>query len=297
MNFELLVSWMSHVGTGSWNSFKQSVEQLCPDSVDGAAARAARIALSDLGFADFFIEGTSRWRVLPSRIGSLCVKDSHVFVGGRSSELIRSVQSAAAGRGAPFEVREDRGGPSSVEILCSDADAALIAHESGVEWARCLAEEALGGFTPLSSLLNKAAAEPPKNWSVRSFDAEEQLWVDELLPNAACEYSSHFGDRQYYVHLRRGRFLAAAKRDSIFLGAAVRGVELVEYDGTSLSVPIKAPLPELLARAACCCTGKMSELHEGRIRYGGIPPQIAGAILAALGQRMPQPALLECGNG
>lgn len=297
MNFELLVSWMSHLGSGSWNSFKQAVDELSLDGADGADVRAARIALSDLGFADFFVGGTRNWQMLPSRIGSLGRIDSHVLVGGRSPDLIEKVRLSATNRGARCEIKEESGRPTAVELGCSDDDAESIAKESGLEWASSLAREAISGFNPLSSVLEQAPAEPPKNWSVRSFNAETLRWVDELLPNSACEFSSRFGERQFYVHLRKRRFVSAGKRESIFLGAAVKGIELVQHDGDGLSVPIEAPLPELLARAACCCRGVMSELRGERIHYREIPIQIAGAILAALGQRAPQAALMGCVNG
>lgn len=299
MNFDLLLAWMSHVGSGSWTSFKQAVEELLPEEVDGADAfRAARVVLSDLGFADFFIDGTSNWRVLPPRLGALCRNDAFVLLGARSNGTVKAVQSAAVSREAAFQIREEQKRPSAVELTCGEDVAKLIAEAAGVNWSPNLAREILSSFAPLSLLLDQTAIEPPKNWTIRSFDLDGLRWVEQLLPNSACEYSSRFGERQFFVHLRKGKFIPAGKREGVFLAAAIRGIELVRFNGDGeLSVPLAAPLPERLARGACCCGGRMGEIRADRICYADVPHGIANGILAALGQAVPIAATKEDGHG
>lgn len=297
MNLELLLTWMSHIGSGSWTSFKQAIEEISSSDAESGDARDARTVLSNLGFADFFVEGTRSWRMLPSRIGGLSGRSSFILVGGRNPDLIERVRSVASRRGVEVELREQGGGPTHVALTCSAVEAGQLAEEIGAAWTPSLASEAISGFQGVSHLMSQPLVEPPKNWSVSSFDVESQEWREELLPNAACEFTSRFGERRFFVHLKKGRFITAGKRESIYLGAAIRNVELAGYEDRVLSTTIRAPLPELLSRAACCCSGRMSKVIGERIRYEEVPPQIAGAILAALGQKAPEPALLESRNG
>jgi hypothetical protein len=138
--------------------------------------------------------------------------------------------------------------------------------------------------------LNRAAEEPaPRNWKVRSFDLQSLRWVEGLLPRSALEFTPRFGRPKYFLNRRRNRLLAMQKRESVYAAALLSGVRLVSYDrvARTLVAPLSAPLPEKFARAACLCSGQPPELADGRLLYQDVPLDIAGALLAALGDAQP----------
>jgi hypothetical protein len=54
----------------------------------------------------------------------------------------------------------------------------------------------------------------------------------------------------------------------------------------TLSVPLRAPLPVLHARAATMCSGLAPQRHAGVLRYENVPRRIAEAIASSLDQQL-----------
>jgi len=290
MNLDLLLGWMSHLVRGSWASFKRAVQELAPPESDVAEiARRTRVTMSDLGCADFFIDGSGNWRVLPPKLGGLCRDGAFMLVGARSAEVISAVQSATSGLNGDVDILASDERPSIVVVRCGIETAKQIAEIANVGWSSSLARDCLAKFIPIPALLESLPAETPLNWSVRSFDLQSLQWVETLLPKSACEFSSRFGDRRFFVHLNKGKFIAAGKRESVFASAFLQNARLVEFDSDAsrLSVSSATPLPERLARAACLCSGKPADVIEKRFSYSEVSHGVAHALLAAIGQRVP----------
>ena len=300
MNFDLLLNWMSHINSGSWSSFKRSIEELSlADDDVPTLARSARVVMSDLRIADFFVDGGTQWRMLPPSIGGLCEEGRFILTGARSSRLVEDVESAAAKRDAEVRTSVCDRRPPRIEVLGDTNTAQSIAEEVGIEWTPSYARRCLNGFKPIASLMDLPGSEVPRNWSVRSFDLRSLKWVDALLPKSMCEFTNRFGERQYFAHIGRRKFIAAGKRESVFVCAAILGVELAVFDpdAFTLSVPFETPLPESLSRSATLCSGETATIKEGRFWYSGVSHSIASTILAALGQRVPYAAVASIGGG
>ena len=58
----------------------------------------AQNALSDLGFAEFFFDGSRNWRVFPSRLGGTAKEGIYFFTGARSPDLLDILTSEATSR-------------------------------------------------------------------------------------------------------------------------------------------------------------------------------------------------------
>src|SRR6266540_2081051 len=106
MNAESLLNWMSHLNEGSWRRFRDAAAELTPPNGDQAETqRFLRTCFSDLGFADFFVDGSQRWRVRPPLLAGLCEESQAVLCGARSPSLVEAVQAAAQKRGCRFEIQ------------------------------------------------------------------------------------------------------------------------------------------------------------------------------------------------
>ena len=60
MNANAVIHWMAHVGEGSWSAFKRAVASAVPPDDVRRAARLLRARFSDLGFAEFFVDGIQK---------------------------------------------------------------------------------------------------------------------------------------------------------------------------------------------------------------------------------------------
>lgn len=300
MNCDLLLTWMTHVGEGSWLSFRKAVEELADsdrDSLD--LCRSLRIGLSDLGYADFFIDGSQQWRMLPPVLGGLTGRENvAALYGSRTPVLIEELRRATGALGGSFETEVFQDCPASFRVIGERQVIAVIAGRIGVAYRPDSAMRIAEGIRPIGYLLETAVAEAtPLNWKARSFDIEKCAWVDGLLPNAACEFTPSYGHSKYYVHRKSGKLLRMPKRESLYAAAMLKGVRLIDYkpDAMKLSVPLFAPMPELYARAACLCACRPAEILNGQFVYCDVTPDVATFLMVAAGQPHPGVAVLAEG--
>ena len=301
MNCDLLLAWMTHVGEGSWMTFRRAVEGIVSEDRDPLElSRALRVGLSDLCFTDFFVDGTRRWRMQPPMLGGLGANGgTAVFYGSRTPALVDALRSEAESHGAGFEEESFGDCPTSVRVSGRGRMIASISRRIGVPFEPDHGRRVAEGVPPIPFVLENAVQEPaPLNWQVRCFDFHTRTWGDILLPNAACEFTPIYGPPRYYVRRRNGKLLKMAKRESLYCAAMLKGVRLIYYDPDSrkLSVPLFAPMPTLYARAACLCACRPAQIADGRFVYHSVTPEVAGLLMVAAGQPHPEilPPLNEC---
>ncbi len=293
MTADLLLYWMAHLGEGSWDAFRGAIGRLAPDGADLAEiARGQRIFLSDLGYADFFIESSQRWRIQPPVVaGLVSAPNSAILAGGRTPTMYGALTKAAAVHDCHITSEHNNGHPATVRINGSREALAAVAASLGIPFVPNFANFACASIRPIQAQLDGACVEDkPANWSVRTFDLERLTWVDGLQSNAACEFTSRYGSRRFFVHTKRGRLLRLPKREAVYAAALLRRTPLVVYDAetATLAVPATAPLPELFARAACVCIAQPASYDRGRLVYRSVPSSVAAILLLAVGQRYPQ---------
>jgi hypothetical protein len=294
MNPEVLLYWMTHTQEGSWETFRSAIKKLAVGDADpDVFARRLRIFLSDFGHADFFIDGTQRWRVQPPALAGIPHPGhSAVLTGGRTPKLLADLAEGAAAHGCRVlsDPGDDR--PAIVRVEGDPRGLSAAAAVAGIPFVESFASVLCGSINPIARLVEAAAVEQgPGNWSVRSFDFDSHTWVDGLRGRSACEFRSRYGPGRYYLHTRRGRLLRLGKREAVYAAAMIRGIAVATYDAASavLSVPASAPLPEVYARAACLCAGMPSVFQGGRFCYVGVPRNVAAVLLVAAGQPYPEP--------
>src|SRR5437588_448192 len=97
MTWDLLLYWMTQLGEGSWEAFRDAVKGLAPSDRDtDALVRRLRLQLSDLGHADFFLGGSRRWRVAAPVLAGLAMRtDAAILCGGRTPHLTNALTAWA----------------------------------------------------------------------------------------------------------------------------------------------------------------------------------------------------------
>jgi hypothetical protein len=295
MNTELLLYWMSTIVEGSWRRFRQALAELAPEDADvQALSRRVRVLLTDLAHADFFIDGSQRWQIAAPTLAGLPGKHSAMLCGGRSPALLDRLQKAAEVAGCALLRTAHGEGLAGIRVDGGAAALRQAADRSGVPYIPEFAVSLAGASDGILRQLRAAPpSSPPIRWTVRTFDWDRRRWTD--APDLGKRRSGTVWDcesrseRRFLVCGRHRHLFAMPKREAVWAAAALRGVRLAAYDPArgTLAVPLTAPLPERLARAACLASGNPGRVENGDIRYDGIPPHLAAVILVALGQPHP----------
>ena len=290
--WNMLLSWMSDTGEGSWDRFRNIVTELANDGRDlGQLRRTLRVMLSDFGHVDFFIGASSRWKTLPPLAAGLMEPiDAALLIGARTPKLVADVRAAAAEHGVDMtdECLDDS--PDVIRLIGPAEALNACAVAAGIDYADNYARRLATMLNPVPLLLDRPRRDTdhtPVNWTRRSYNLQSCEWVDGTLPNSACEFTPRYGRPRYFVSNRRRRLLeVASRRDAVYAAAYAKGVPLAVHDTVAgtLSVPLSAPLPEAYARVACLSSGRRADIAQGRIVYSGVRPEVGAVLLTALGQ-------------
>jgi uncharacterized membrane protein len=285
---------MTHLGSGSWSSFRNAVEELSNDTDPDPPqlTRNLRILLSDLGHVDFFIDGARRWQVLrPALLGTAC-GGAFLFAGGRSRALLKQLSAAAADAGLSLQAASLENGLSRVHIIANPDAAAKVAVALGID---CFPQAAMHVAAQCPALRHAIESAPvfaePANWTVESWSFADQTWTTGAIADTARRYTSRFGVRRYMVPAGKTRFKELAPREAIHAAALLRGQLIAKYDREAkrLTVPRLAPLPALFARAACLSAGICSRAQASELVFERVAPDVAAIMLTRLGHRYSVP--------
>lgn len=292
MNWDVLLHWMTHLGEGSWDGYKEAVAKLAPRDEDVYDLQVRlRWHLSDMGHAGFFVDGSRRWRMFPPILAGLSgAPGAAVLCGGRTPQLSGAVAAAAQTAGCLFTSEETADAPTTIRVVGAPADMPRAAAGGGIRFVSDYAQVLCRNVVPVYDLLERAAEQSvPTNWSVKSFDFDSVSLVDGLRPNSACECSPRRGLPRWYVHTRRGRLRPMPKREAVYAAAMLQQLTLLRYDFEShcLTAPATVPPPEPYCRAACLCVGRRGHVDGGLIVFEEVPPAVAGVLCVAAGQQHP----------
>lgn len=294
MNGNDFIHWLSALGEGGWDAFRQGVRELAGGAIQENEAELLRLAatarfrLSEEGSVEFSKDGRKRWRVLPPVLASLPEDPgSAALCGGRCPGLLMRLRSAAEACRCRVETKPREALPDRVGVAGAPEALDAVAAAAGIGRSRNFAGEMAGGFVPVDALLARApAAEPMTGWRRRWFDLASRRWTDRELPRAVCEYTPQHGPGVVLLPVSRRRTVKLPRREALYAAASLAGASLLSYDAASetLRAPMHAPLPEGCARLACISSGSFGQVEDGCVCYRPVPLRVAGLILACLGQ-------------
>lgn len=288
---DTLMYWLSHMGSGSWTTFKRVAAQLFPDAEDVAidSATVLRLMLSELGHVEFFVDRSRNWQVTrPTLIGLSGQPGKAALCGARSPQLLDELENAAARMDCRFHYQESETHPA--QVIIEGSDEALSATVSAVKVAPVtyepdLARRMCTGLVGISSVIENAPEDRPPNWESRYFDINTRKWVSGSHDGAAHEYRSSYFEYRYFLR-REGKYLVMGKREAVYASAILDDVKLVSYVPSKhmLHTPINAPLPVRYAQVACLCSVQPSRVQNYEHIYDHIPPDIASILLILSGR-------------
>ena len=298
MNADRLLEWMTHVGSGPWDAFRDAVDEV-DDVIERedphAWYRTLRMAMSDLGHVDFFVGGSRRWQMRQPVLAGLADDESaHLFTGGRTSELLDKLEQRVTGnRNGIVTIHEDGPGPSRVKVTGEPEFLREVAEELRIQYLPKASVTLAGAATSIRDVLESTGRdEEPINWDVISWSFREARWVAGRGDRTIREYSNRHGMRRYLLNVDRDDSLREVeKHTGMYCAALIRRERIVNYSHTeqTLRVPVWAPLPAEHARAACLARGVPASRQDGSLVFKGVDWDTAATLLASLGQVVPTP--------
>ena len=291
---DALLVWCSELGSGSWAAFAAAARDL------GLAASAAARGLSMLGHVEFCWR-TRTFAATPGALTTIPGMPGRLLAcGQRPLGFLENLRRAAEASGLDVDVAHETAhqfgiGPGSVYVDCDPVDAPAFAHAVGLAFAP---DAALAIAMTLPALTVRLAAEPAT--PDRRFPhcpVDPDTLIDDW--NAAVDGNGyHDGlwawrtwQRPRAVYLRRDGtwLLLPISEHGPYLIDRDDPDALIRYDAANrvLAVDGRAALPELHARAACLCSGRLPlpqpyapGFHDEH--YMNVPPAVAHTLIETL---------------
>ena len=316
-----------------WPAFKRTFEQLC-------AAHAADASVTDMGFARYetargldalahleieiaFDSGTRLYAATPT----LCLLPraglpTAILSGARSPNSIEVLgqRIKGIGRNLQIEVREQAGKvkrlPARVSIAAeSTEDLASIAEVAGMEFQKVPVSWRILNFSAsLADYLSGCnwARTDRLNWDEQQFDVDRVCFTENTRLQDTQLIRYVHPSRQYPIYyLWRGAEAVRVDPDwGRFAVLEAAQKDILHYDDSvaALFLPVTVPLPKLLARALCLCSGFAprvvsservtgSALASTSFRvYRDIPAEFARIAAAKVGQELIEQVSLRESN-
>jgi hypothetical protein len=292
--YDALLAWCSELGSGSWTRFAAACRYL------RLSASAAARVLSSLGHVEFCWR-TRCFACAPAALTTVSeMPGRFLLCGQRTLGLLEQLRLAADHASLDVDVAREPAhqfgaGPGTV-IVDGDAGAvAALADIAGMIFApaapdaiaECLSEVTLhtAGEPAAPDLRFPHCPVDPDTlldrWDAdRSDDYADGLWA----------WRTYRRPREVYVR-RSGEwwYLPVAEHGPYVIERPESAPALIEYNpaGRVLSVEHRAPLPELHARAACLCSGRLPLRQPyapgfAHDQYVNVPAMIAAKIVDSL---------------
>jgi hypothetical protein len=285
-----LIQWMTHRGQGRWESFKEVTVGLLASNVQPLKSYGLADALSMIGLADFFVNGTDRWRVIAPTVAGTQEGEA-VVVGGRTAKLRDRLKEAAGQEGVDVFEELLHGDVARVRLYAlTDGDLRRVAERVGIPFVPQAAERMIRQAPTIDERVRQGhRSQPPRNWMVKSYDFSKPAWTIADMAHTAKVFTPSRGVPRYMVERLDGSFVEMERRGTVYAAAYSRSIALLHYDPdrSTVSVPTSAPLPADLARAAALCTGNLPSRENGRIVFAGVRWSVASVLLALTGCPLP----------
>jgi hypothetical protein len=292
MNDNLLLTYLSELGHGSWSHFRQALEYLANEEDDLYLYRTVKARqLSMLGHVEFAFEGDLRWAVCEPTIAWLTREDrlTGVLCGSRSPRLLTAIQQSCHALGGRYQQLPQDEGPDVVLISVPSSDVGeQVAQQSGVK-SQLDAAIRLAEIAPdVQSYLRLCPREPmPQGFKIECYDLQRLAWTEATEANQPGFYRFTHYRREYRLKIGDA-VLKTPPYIGFFAWLRHENHFVFTYNAAEQTVcgPASATLPPLLARAAVLCSGFLPRFlpHDHTHIYQDIPPAIAHHLLDKLHQ-------------
>lgn len=287
-DLDLLLRWLSVLGTGNWQTFKDGVAAV---ALDGQELRATSVAQTLSSLAHIEIDWTQRrWWVAPPLLVVLPNAGlTAVLAGRRTPELDARLQDLLESD-IDVDIQQVRqvSAPQAIFISAARWDDLLSAAQALCVGFSGRFVQTVSSHLPLMEAPSPQVIDLPPDgqW----FDPSDLMWTSGSMPPYGLRRYEEFGTPSIYwgngegwarVDLDIGRYLAVnqAGRDVLrFVSLGQRG---------DLESPASMPLPWIQRRLATMSSGLIATTRSGNQVFENVPSDVARAIAFSVGQHLP----------
>lgn len=296
MNDNLLLRYLSELGSGNWRRFKRAVEAVSDEGEETLFSVEAR-QLSASAHVDFDFDGNLRWSVCPPTLAWIEQADGIVglLCGMRSADLLLKLEKAVTQVNAHIERQPQPEGADVIFVhvpSTREGDRLAELAQIGSEHD---ARDRLARILPtLDSYLMLAQREPmPVGLTTERYDERRAKWIeieDWLSSPSHSAENGFYRFRDYFtIHHRlklSNKIVAVPAPIGIYAWLQSANRQIMRYDFAQqmLTVPASAILPPLYARTLVLCSGFLPTFDYGNHIYHDVPPTVAHSLMKRLGQ-------------
>jgi hypothetical protein len=308
MNYDLLLTYLSEKGRGTWEEFKAVWSWLGGENDDRAGkAWIAAQRLSALGHIEVAWDEDKEWAVAPPILTMIPRSGGRALLTGARTrylcEVVRedgdllargALDEAAEGLDLWVDIWVQTTGPSTVMLCCkSHNDADRLASELGIEYTFSASTRLSAILPQLSSFVSLwRPGSLPRGLDVERFDIDSLFWKDvEDTLEPGLYRCNTYSRTEHAINGPTGWFrvpMEAGKYEVLrWEGRSV--LRYMEANG-SLMVGSGASLPPLQNRAAVLCSGRLPFLAKNGtsswLVYENVDFEIAERIAKSLSQEL-----------
>ena len=317
-NGDLLLFALSAWRETSWRQFKQCFNELHRESAGTAGYDPSENAtghrwralreLSALGHIDLELQPSSiQVQIAPPVLAALPGLGSPkaVLCGARSPNFMEDLQAEAQSAGVEALIESQSSAspfaPTRVEFRAEDADRIKsVAEKVGARYAettpaRLLAQVSISLPEYLQRVLWSNDRE--LNWFCEDFDAKRLQFRTPSEARLDRRLSRYRNPRTTIWHYRLWQGNQSAEVDpdwGRYAVLAATAQHVLQYSPVTRDalIPLRTPMPILLARAFGLCSGCCPTLAEGvqsnprgrYLKFTGVPPSVFNRVTAKLDQ-------------
>jgi hypothetical protein len=299
-----LLLWLSARREGSWQQFRQAVEELhssdaeadSEDNNEFPLHQQLRLDFERLGHVECFAaECEDGWRIAPPTLAAHSVSCGvrGVLCGARSPALRERTLRAAEMFNC--EMLDPLGVPEVIRVVAPEASAlAELAVQTSLHFQQDASLAILSHLPPCDPPSRaRSPSECPQgaDWSIHEFDATKLTWRKIERHEAQ---TVRFGVLRFLIHFQRPRYFLCWKGVSFEMPRAVALYALLRRhrhavlrynrEVAALSVPAICRPPSLLERALVLCSGLPPTYASAQLTYSDVPPEIARFVAELLRQ-------------
>lgn len=305
MRHDILLTYVSEAGSGSWSELKDAWAWLTGPSDDPSdKAWIAARDLAALAHIEVSWEGDPAWCAAPPILTLLPRSGGRALLtGARTRHLYFSAANGNDASGALKDAVDEldlwidtvpaSDGPTTLLIACEDErDARRLADLLAIPYTYEVAEQLAGLLPPLAAYTRLwPAADLPRGFDAERFDPDRLAWSETEETAVPGLYRARTYQGHIYAINAVGGWRRAARELAVYEVLRWDGHQVLRYDENrfELTVPVHAALPVLHARAATLCSGRLPRYQydqRPQLTYANVPWDIAQAIAASLSQTL-----------
>lgn len=290
MNGNLLLLYLSEVGSGRWAKFKDALNALSAPWEQSTHA----LHLQMLAHVEFdFLSNPMRWSVTPPTLAWLPRHHTTyraVLCGRRTERLLTDLRQFVQDVGCTLEIKQQENNPDAIFVVAKESyQIDNIAERLNIDSEPKSAERLAQCLPNLRDYLALCPMKPePHGYGIKKLDLAKRQWVEvrQTDDTGLFEYDCVEG-RQYRLKIE-GQCRQTPRDFGIYTLLSHLEQSILRYDDRAceLVVPTFANMPVLFARAATLCSGQLPQYDylSKTYRYQGVTMAVAYAILTKLNQ-------------